>query len=220
MTATDGPSESASAPSRPRDRRQHLLEAARELLRERGWHSVAIGDIGAAAGISGPGSTVTSRTRRSCWYRRSSTQGTLLWSALPDDGAGSPTELLRAYVDSHAAFVVENPELVELWYQESRHLSEPARTAQRRLQRCYLGRWTDALLECRTDLSPQEARIMMRGAVGMLHSVVHSDPHIRRRPRGMLRGATVPADLRAAAGPVSLVPSVDVSGPAAQLSER
>ena len=36
-------------------RREQLLEAAAVLFAERGYHAVGIDDIGAAAGISGPG---------------------------------------------------------------------------------------------------------------------------------------------------------------------
>lgn len=175
MSPPDELSVARAVRPRTRERRQHLLEAARDLLRERGWHAVAIGDIGAAAGISGPAVYRHFTNKEELLIAALQHAADLLWTALPESGTRQPHELLRAYVDSHARFVVENTDLVELWYQESRHLPEPARSAQRRLQRRYVERWIDVLLECRPELSQEEARIMVRGAIGTLHSVVHSD---------------------------------------------
>lgn len=160
---------------RSRERRQDLLEAARELMRERGWHAVAIGDIGAAAGISGPAVYRHFRNKEELLVAALQHAADLLWSDVPQDEGSDPQGLLRAHVSSHARFVLNNTDLVELWYQESRHMPEPARSAQRRLQRRYVERWIDVLLECRPDLTQDEARIMVRGAIGTLHSMVHTD---------------------------------------------
>lgn len=160
---------------RSRERRQDLLEAARELMRERGWHAVAIGDIGAAAGISGPAVYRHFRNKEELLVAALQHAADLLWSDVPHDEGTDPQGLLKAHVSSHAEFVLNNSDLVELWYQESRHMPEPARSAQRRLQRRYVERWIDVLLECRPDLAQDEARIMVRGAIGTLHSMVHTD---------------------------------------------
>jgi AcrR family transcriptional regulator len=200
VTAHDELSVAHVARPRTRERRQHLLDAARDLLRERGWHSVAIGDIGAAAGISGPAVYRHFKNKEELLVAALQHAADLLWSALPEGGAGVPQELLRAYVDSHARFVVENTDLVELWYQESRHLPEPARSAQRRLQRRYVERWIDVLLECRPELSQEEARIMVRGAIGTLHSVVHSDRIYDEERLGEVLGDMIMAALLTAGG--------------------
>jgi AcrR family transcriptional regulator len=135
--------------ARSLERRQRLLDATRELLRQDGWHNVAISDIGAAAGISGPAVYRHFRSKEELLVAALDHAAGRLWSGLPDDDGRPAPDLLVAYVDSHVAFAVENSDIIELWYQEARHLPKPARTAQRRLQRRYIERWNDVLLECR-----------------------------------------------------------------------
>lgn len=202
MTAPDGVRTVQTARPRSVERRRQLLDAARDLLRERGWHAVAIGDIGAAAGISGPAVYRHFTNKEELLVAALQHAADLLWSALPEDPGDGPEALLQAYVDSHARFVVENTDLVELWYQESRHLPAGARSAQRRLQRRYVERWVDVLLECRAELPPDEARIMVRGAIGMLHSVVHSDRLFdESRLRGVLGSMIMVALLQSPPSP-------------------
>lgn len=203
MTAADELPAVQTARPRSLERRARLLQAARDLLRERGWHAVAMGDIGAAAGISGPAVYRHFKNKEELLVAALQHAADLLWSALPQGPGDGPEVLLRAYVDGHARFVVENTDLVELWYQESRHLPGGARTAQRRLQRRYVERWVDVLLECRPELSPDEARIMVRGAIGTLHSVVHSDRLFdESRLRAVLGDMIMAALLPAGTSPV------------------
>ena len=129
-----------------------------------------------------------------------------LWRGVPEGDYATPAEVLEAYIDSHINFAVNNAAIVELWYQESRHLPEPVRSAQRRLQRSYIERWNDALLALYPQLAPDEARLMVRGAIGLIHSIVHSDgifdsraadggaaPHGPERPQRSL-GQARPSD--------------------------
>jgi hypothetical protein len=95
-----------------------------------------------------------------------------LWSGLPGDGSGPD---LEALVASHVRFALDNADLVELWYREARHLPPGDLRAQRRLQRRYIEGWVDALTRRRPDLGPAVARTMVRGALGLIHSVAHSD---------------------------------------------
>jgi AcrR family transcriptional regulator len=164
-----------SARSRSPVRRQSLIEATRDLLREHGWHSVSIGDIGAAAGITGPGVYRHFKNKEDLLAAVLQDAADQLWRGVPEGDYATPAEVLEAYIDSHINFAVNNAAIVELWYQESRHLPEPVRSAQRRLQRSYIERWNDALLALYPQLAPDEARLMVRGAIGLIHSIVHSD---------------------------------------------
>ncbi|MCU1379136.1 MAG: putative TetR family transcriptional regulator match [Acidimicrobiales bacterium] len=162
----------AAAPrSRDRDRRAKIVAAATHLFRERGFHAVGIDEIGNAAGITGPGV-----------YRHFSGKDDLLSSVLDHATDDLWTDLsaddqpsIEALVRSHVAYAVTHADAIELWYQEGRNLSAEARSTQRRLQRRYIERWVDALLERRPELSEDEAGVLARGAIGLIHSSAHSD---------------------------------------------
>jgi AcrR family transcriptional regulator len=201
----DAPEQAAtlvSTRSRSPGRRQGLIEATRELLREHGWHSVSIGDIGAAAGITGPGVYRHFKNKEDLLAAVLQDAADQLWRGVPVGDNATPAEVLEAYIDSHINFAVNNAAIVELWYQESRHLPEPVRSAQRRLQRGYIERWNDALLTLYPHLPPDEARLMVRGAIGLIHSIVHSDGIFdTRRLTAVLRRMVVSALNVAADGP-------------------
>jgi AcrR family transcriptional regulator len=157
--------------SRDRDRRAKIVAAATHLFRERGFHAVGIDEVGGAAGITGPGV-----------YRHFSGKDDLLTSVLETATDDLWTDLspdehpsLEALVRSHVAYAVSHADAIELWYQEGRNLPAEARAAQRRLQRRYIERWVDALLHERPELSEDEAGVLARGAIGLIHSSAHSD---------------------------------------------
>jgi AcrR family transcriptional regulator len=168
---TDG---AYSSRTRDRNRKDKILAAARELFRERGFHAVGIDDIGAAAGITGPGV-----------YRHFDGKDDLLVAALNDaadqlwrsldaqQSTSSPAETLELYVRNHIEFAVRNADLVALWYQERRNLPDDAQIEQRRKQRRYVERWVDVLLHARPELTDDEARVMVHASIGLIHSVVH-----------------------------------------------
>ncbi|HZU72818.1 MAG TPA: helix-turn-helix domain-containing protein [Acidimicrobiales bacterium] len=155
------------ARKRPPQRRQEILEAALHLFRRHGYHAVGIDDIGAAVGISGP-----------AVYRHFANKEELLVSALdaavvqlwPEIDASADAQV-EHFVARHVDFAVDNADVLALWYQEWRNLPAPARRRQRRIQRRYVQAWTTALLRSRPELAPERAEAMVRGAIGLVHSV-------------------------------------------------
>ncbi len=156
---------------RQQERRRVILAAARQLLRDHGWHAVAIDEIGAASGLTGPAVYRYFESKQALLTEAVSHAAEELWSTLPPgDDVG-----LEALVDSHVRFVLDNTDLIQLWYSEARHLPAEQRRAQRRLQRRYIERWVDALTLRRPALDPAVARTMVRAAIGLTHSVAHSE---------------------------------------------
>jgi AcrR family transcriptional regulator len=156
---------------RQQQRRQVILTSARQLLRDHGWHSVAIDEIGAASGVSGPAVYRYFESKQAVLTAAMSHAAEELWSSLPaGDDPG-----LEALVDSHVRFVLANADLVELWYREARHLPAQELRQQRRLQRRYIERWVAALTARRPQLGEASARTMVRAAIGLIHSIAHSD---------------------------------------------
>jgi len=165
---------------RQEERRRMILESARHLLCDHGWHAVAIDEIGAASGLTGPAVYRYFDNKQALLTAAMSHAAEQLWSSLPV----GPAPGLDAYVDSHVLFVLDNADLVELWYREARHLPVADLLAQRRLQRSYIERWVDALVARRPGLDRPEATTMVRGAIGLIHSAAHADgrldPHRSR----------------------------------------
>lgn len=163
--------------SRQAERRQQILACARQLLRDRGWHGVAIDDIGEASGMTGPAIYRYFANKQDLLTAVMSYAAEVLWNSVPP--AEHPG--LEAYVRTHTDFVLENSDLVELWYREAQNLPADVLRSQRRLQRRYLEQWVTALQEERPDLTPEEARTMVRAAIGLIHSVAHSGTGVNRR---------------------------------------
>ena len=162
------PSDALSKP-RDRDRRSKILAAATELFREKGYHAVGIDEIGAAAGITGPGV-----------YRHFAGKEGLLVAVLREatDELWQPVDgelSLEEYLTRHVAFAVTHGETIQLWHQEGRNLPADSRAAQREVMGNYIERLVALLRARRPDLDVAEARIRVRAAIGMIHSSNHED---------------------------------------------
>ncbi len=167
-----------SAPALPR--REQLLEAAAQLFADHGFHAVGIDDIGAAAGISGPGV-----------YRHFPSKAALL-EALCDramtrmlEGArGIPAThedahaALEALVDLHVAFAVEQRALIGVWVREARALSDDVRRSLRRRMRAYEQPWHAVLGRLRDDLEPAEVAVVTGSTLAMLNGTAFTSPAV------------------------------------------
>lgn len=162
---------------RKAERREQILASARELLRDRGWHGVAIDDIGQRSGMTGPALYRYFANKQDLLSAAMGYAAELLWSSVPEADQAD----IEAYVDSHVRFVLDNRDLVELWYREAQNLPPDVRRAQRRLQRRYVEQWVSALMAERPGLAVEQSRTMVRAAIGLIHSVAHSEPVTGRR---------------------------------------
>ena len=167
-----------TAPTVPR--REQLLEAAAVLFAERGYHAVGMDDIGAAAGISGPGV-----------YRHFPGKQALL-AALCDraldrmlDGAqgistasGEPIDSLRALVDLHVAFAVDERALIAVWGRELPALSDDVRRSLRRRMRAYEQPWHAVLSQLRGDLDAVEVAVVTGATLAMLNGTALAAPAV------------------------------------------
>lgn len=160
-------------------RRALLLEAAADLFAARGYHEVGIDDIGAAAGITGPGV-----------YRHFPSKQALL-QALCDLavgrmlGAAVAAEGLEALVDLHVEFVVREKALIRVWLREQWSLDKAARRASVAQLRDYEQVWQQALTARRPELDAAVAALLVSSVLGMLNATTHVasslSPEVRRQ---------------------------------------
>ena len=162
----------------------------------RGYHAVGIDDIGAAAGISGPGV-----------YRHFASKQALL-EALCDramtrmlEGArrtrsssDDPAVALEALVDLHVDFAVGERTLLGVWAREQRALSDDVRRSLRRRQREYERVWRGALAPLREDLAESEVAVVVVASLALLNATALSEVAVAPdRLRGLLRGMALAA---------------------------
>jgi AcrR family transcriptional regulator len=176
---------SAPPPASATTRREAILDAALELFRERGFHSVGIDEIGTAAGISGPGV-----------YRHFTSKGSLLVAlfdsitermlAAAEEIQKSdypPVEMLDRLVTAHTATAVEERALLAVWLQDWRSLPETDQQRIRRRQMEYVAIWETALSRLRPELGPPELETVVHAALGAVNSIAFHDAGL---PAGML----------------------------------
>ncbi|GAB3139214.1 TetR/AcrR family transcriptional regulator [Amycolatopsis stemonae] len=177
VTAVDLPDlgERAAEPvAEPANRRELLLTTATRLFAERGFDSVAIEEVGAAAGIAGPSV-----------YHHFGSKAELLMTALrigadalgEDLKAASLPALLRSY----AAYSLAHHDVVDLLITEVGLLPEPQRHELRRTQREYVQAWAGLLLDVHPDLGADAARVRVQAAHTVVNDVART-PHLRTLP--------------------------------------
>jgi AcrR family transcriptional regulator len=156
---------------RGQQRRTAILDAAADLFLERGFHGTAIDEVGAAAGISGPGV-----------YRHVASKDALLIAVLDrlwSDGFGPavraaadapPREAIDRLLDAHVELALGQPTALVLLLTELRHLPVDYRERALRNHRRYVDAWVRPLRALRPDASDDEAR----GTATAIHGLIDS----------------------------------------------
>ncbi len=170
---------SAAQPSEPlrrRDphRRQRILTAAAELVSERGFHDVAMSDIGAAAGVTG-----------SAIYRHFEGKSAVLvalFDRVIDDlthdvteivSAGSePLTMLREIIRSHIRIVTVDRTLMRVYHSEVANLPADDSRRLRRRQRLYIEEWVHMLAVLRPTTTDAVLRALVHASIGAVQSTL------------------------------------------------
>jgi AcrR family transcriptional regulator len=155
-------------------RRERILAAAADLAARRGFHTVAMADIGAEAGIVGSGI-----------YRHFDSKDAILVALLDrvmgrlQDGAarilgaaGSDGEALSSLVRDHVRVAIEDRTVLAVYHREVHNLPADDRRRLRRAQRHYLEDWVHVLAPLRRDLADGELRLAVHAAIGAIQSTL------------------------------------------------
>ena len=166
--------------TRGRARRQQLLDATAELVAARGFHSVGIAEIGAAAGVTG-----------SAIYRHFDNKQEMLvavFDRVLDDllrgartaveSAGDAETVLEELVRAQVAFSLRNRPVISVYGQEEINLPSDDRRRLRRKQRAYVQMWVETLAAIRPELTEAELIAAVSAAIGLLNSVAAFDVHL------------------------------------------
>lgn len=190
---------------RPRPRRDKLLDAAAALFAERGYGAVTLGDIGGAAGISGPGVYRHFKSKESLLGELLVAVSEHLLTSARERVATttSPTEALVALVDFHAGFAVDNPSLIVVQARELASLAPEDQHRVRRLQRSYVELWADAIVQLGSVEHRDEAVVAAHATFGLLNSTPFSNRLDAKQMRARLHCMALAALTAGVLGDVS-----------------
>ncbi|GMU79958.1 MAG: TetR family transcriptional regulator [Acidimicrobiia bacterium] len=185
-----------AATARGRRTRERLLEATAELVATRGFHAVAITDIGGAAGVTG-----------SAIYRHFASKQDLLVALLDRvvgellagartvvDSTPRASDALDALVTTHVDFALRDRNLIRVYDQEADHLPAADRRRIRRAMRAYAEQWVRVLRTVRPDVDDAAARTAVHAAFGLVNSVAdYRSPLTDAQLRNLLVSMTLAA---------------------------
>jgi AcrR family transcriptional regulator len=150
-------------------RRDVILASAADLFSRNGYPATGVDDIGAAAGITGPGV-----------YRHFDNKSSLLGEVVQRsvervvqgvadvvDGAGSDWEVLEGLVRNMITSVLADRAAWSVVVREQRHLDPAAQRGLNRAHRLHVEEWVHALSGARPDLTDAEARVLVHGVLGV-----------------------------------------------------
>ena len=197
-TAEAGAPAEHAPTARGRRRREAIVDAATELFDQRGFHATSIDDIGAAAGISGPG-----------LYRHFGSKDELLiavfdriWDRLrPAVEAAAdrpPTEAIGLLVDAHVDLAVDDSAALLLLIRELRNVPDGYQRAAARNRRRYVDAWVAPILALHPELGEPGARTVALAAHGCIDSAAITPEvgereirrnHLRRLATALVTGA-------------------------------
>ena len=157
-------------------RRSAYLAAAAQLFAARGYSDVTIGDLGQAAGVSGP-----------ALYKHFASKEAVLVEllvAVSQRLLGGAREILEEDIESgaklerlvafHTDFALLEPDTIRIQGRDLELLAPEANRRVRSLQRAYLEQWREVLTAVRPDLDRDECELRLQAVFGLLNSTPYS----------------------------------------------
>ena len=174
----EAPARSGTSPSaRGAARREAILSAAAQLFADRGYATVGMDDIGAAAGVTGPaiyrhfGAKASVLTAVFDRVIDAVTSDPDVLGELPDETDQDPAASLRHLVAMYAAAVSSRRRLMAVFIREVHHLPAEDRELLDERQRALIKRWRTLLAQAHPKWDGEQVRTAVHGAFGMLNSV-------------------------------------------------
>lgn len=162
------PDQQARKKRRPQ-RRDQILVAALRLFHERGYHATGMDEIGAAAGITGPGIYRHFRSKEDILETLVRDRGEQVVAELEQVTTSDlePREMVDALAKSYVQGIVSDPSLAVVAMYERRTLSADTRSWLDKMERRNVEAWVGVLRQARPDLSEPEARVVVHGALSL-----------------------------------------------------
>jgi AcrR family transcriptional regulator len=176
-----------------------------DLFHRQGYHATGMDEIGAAAGISGPGVYRHFRSKEDILATglKRAVAAVLERSRAIVAGAESPRGALTGLVASFVEGLLADRWLSAVLMRERHALSPATRRWVERAEDQHVEEWVGALSRCRPDLEPGEARVMVHAALWTCLSVAYYDSGLNPGREAEMLTLMVCAGLFADVGSVS-----------------
>ena len=191
------PEASPGAAKRRPDRRARILAAAMDLFHRNGYHATGMDEIGAAAGITGPGIYRHFQSKEqilATGIREALTAGLERNRAILG-GHESPRAALDGLIASFVEGLIADRWLSALIMRERHDLAPDTRRWVDQAERAHIEAWVQALGRLRPDLSEREARLMVHAGLWMCLCVAYYDSGLDPRREAEMLEAMVRAAL-------------------------
>lgn len=178
----------------PASRREALIVAAVRQFARRGYADVALDDIGAAVGATGPSVYHHFRSKQQLLSTAAARAITALNTSVTGAYLGATDEAgtLDALLTSYIQFATAQHELLSMLITESVHLSADEREEAAASERAYFGEWANLLQVLRSSQPTSDIHdvgtdtktdclIDVYAAVDIINNVVRI-PHLRENP--------------------------------------
>jgi AcrR family transcriptional regulator len=172
---------SPNSPDRRRtDRRARILQAGMDLFHRKGYHATGMDEIGAAAGITGPGiyRHFVSKEAILATGIRAAITGVLERNRAIVAAADSPRAALEGLIANFVNGLIADRWLSAMVMRERHALSPETRLWVERSEAAHIGAWVRALRQVRPDLSLAEAHLMVHAGMWMCLCVAYYDSGI------------------------------------------
>lgn len=158
-------------------RREMILDAAVALFREKGFHGAGIDEIGAAAGISGPGVYRHFENKLAILVAMSDrvTDRLLVHNARVKAEERDPTAALGRLVRTQVSFALGQRDLISVFVQERRNLPGADRQRLDEKQNRYIEEWVEFLAELAPNARCSDLHAVVVTVIGMIDSVTYPD---------------------------------------------
>ncbi|MDQ2649374.1 MAG: TetR/AcrR family transcriptional regulator [Actinomycetota bacterium] len=150
-------------------RKEAIVTSAAELFSKRGYPATGIDDIGAAAGITGPGVYRHFENKNGVLNEvvRRAVENVVAGVARVVDENDTPWDALDGLVRNMITSVLDDRSGWAVVVREQRHLDPSAKQALARAHRLHLEEWVHALSSARPELTDAEVRVIVHGVLGV-----------------------------------------------------
>jgi AcrR family transcriptional regulator len=196
-----GPPTTDDTPVRKRrpERLEEIVDAAIRLFGARGYHATSLDDVAEAVGLATPSLYRHVRGKLEilelCLDRASvplvNRIGEIAQSGKP------PEQILADLADNLIDVIVTWPGMAAVLVREHHNLPPAARAFFERSQRLHIEEWVHVLVQVRPDLADNQARLMVRAVLALLHNSTDFVHDVSpEETRQILHGMTMAALLK------------------------
>jgi AcrR family transcriptional regulator len=178
-------------------RRDQILAAAMDLFHAKGYHATGMDEIGAAAGITGPGIYRHFKSKEqilATGVRRSVTEALDNARSIVES-TSTPREALEGLIANFVEGLLANRSLSAVIMRERHALSPTTRRSVERAERLHVEEWVHILSQLRPDLTDGESRMMVHAGLWTCLSVAYYESGIDPEREGQVLTQMVRAAL-------------------------